>query len=404
MLKLLLKIVLTLAVIAAAGAIGLKIRDRLREQATAPSRSAARPPAPVEVAPVTRGELVRRRTISGTLEASAEFVVAPKVSGRVVRLEVDISDPIERGQVVARLDDAEHVQAVAQAEADLAVANAQLAEAAGALEIAERTLSRMQSLRDREMAATFELDSALADHVARKAQLAVATARVARAESTVEAARIRLGYTLVIADWGDGDDARVVAERFVDAGETVAANAPLFRVVELDPIVGAVYVPERDYAGLRPGQSVALSTDAFPDETFEGRIARIAPVFREATRQARVELVISNGAHALKPGMFIRATVEVARVEDAAIVPYAAMTDRHGEKGVFGLDADGVHASWRPVRAGIREGDRIEVVPLDGEDLTGRVVTLGQHLVDDGAAVSIPAISPEDVTGAAAVE
>src|SRR5690606_11288347 len=143
-----------------------------------PPRAAERPPAPVEVAPVARGELVHRRTISGTLEASASFVVAPKIGGRVEELRVDLADPVKRGERVARLDDAEHQQDVAQAEADLAVAEAQLAEAKGALEIAERTLNRVRSLLERQMAAEFELDASLSEHVASKAQVAVAEARV----------------------------------------------------------------------------------------------------------------------------------------------------------------------------------------------------------------------------------
>ncbi|NIR30343.1 MAG: HlyD family efflux transporter periplasmic adaptor subunit, partial [Gammaproteobacteria bacterium] len=64
--------------------------------------------------------------------------------------------------------------------------------------------------------------------------------------------------------------------------------------VELDPITAVFYVTERDYARLKPGQEAALSTDAYPGESFSGRIVRIAPVFRESTRQARVELRVAN--------------------------------------------------------------------------------------------------------------
>ncbi len=389
MLKTILKILITLMVLVGGGMVAVKIRDRLREQGEAPRQSEAQPSAPVEVAPVTRGELVQRRTISGTLEASAEFMVAPKVSGRVVRLHFDISDPITRGQTVARLEDAEYVQSVAQAEADLAVANAQLAEASGALEIAQRTLNRVRSLRENNMAADFEFDTALAEHVAREAQVEVARARVTRAQASVETERIRLGYMHVVADWNDGGDERVVAERFVDEGETVSANAPLFRVVELDPIIGVVFVPERDYARLHPEQPVTLQTDAYPGRRFVGAIDRIAPVFREATRQARVELRVENAEKILKPGMFIRATVELERIADATIVPFSALTQREGKSGVFVVSADGHHVRWRSVRVGIIEGDRVQATATDGDDLSGRVVTLGQHLVDDGAEVTV---------------
>ncbi len=84
-------------------------------------------PVPVEVMPIEHGSIELRRTFSGALESRAEFIVAPKVSGRVERLSVNISDPIKRGQVVGELDNDEYVQAVAQVRADLAVAEAKLA-------------------------------------------------------------------------------------------------------------------------------------------------------------------------------------------------------------------------------------------------------------------------------------
>lgn len=401
MLKTILKILLTLVVLLGGGVLAVLIRDRLREQGSEPDRVEVHLPAPVEVASLSRGELVQRRIISGTLEASAEFMVAPKVSGRVVLLNVDISDRIALGQTVARLDDAEHQQAVAQAEADLAVANAQLVEASGALEIAERNRKRVQSLLDRDMVSELEVDTVLADHVARTAQVAVAKARVTRAEAAVEAERIRLGYTRVVADWGDGDAERLVAERYVDAGETVSANAPLFRVIELDPVIGVVFVPERDYARLRPEQPVTLQTDAYPDRSFPGVIARIAPIFRESTRQARVELRIDNPGQELRPGMFIRATIELARVADALIVPYDAFTEREGVSGVFVVTPDGRAVRWCPARIGIREGERVQLIAAGDLEPDARVVTLGQHLVDDGSPISLAA---EQQAGGESVE
>ncbi|MGD8308749.1 MAG: efflux RND transporter periplasmic adaptor subunit, partial [Chromatiales bacterium] len=255
----------------------------------AEERAADTRPIPVEVAPVRIGTIELRRTFTGTLETRAELLAAPKVSGRIERLTVDLADPVARGQLVAELDNAEYVQAVAQAQADLAVARANLAEAESLLKIAERDLQRVESLRERGVSSESERDLAKADQLAKQARVQVGRAEVARAEAQLETARIRLGYTEVTADWRGGDDQRIVAERYVDEGETVSANAPLLRIVELDPITGVFFVTERDYALLGPGQAASLATDAYPGEAFQGRIARIAPVFRETTRQARVE-------------------------------------------------------------------------------------------------------------------
>lgn len=343
---------------------------------------------PVEVMPVERGPIELRRIFSGALEPRAEFVVAPKVGGRVERLTVNIADPVTRGQVVGELDNAEYVQAVAQARADLAVARANLTEARSAMEIAGRELERIVTLRERGVAAEAQLDTARANQLARQAGHEVAKAQVVRAESSLETANIQLGYTRITAGWSGGADQRVVAERYVDEGETVSANAPLLRIVELDPIAGVVFVTERDYARLQPGQELTLETDAFPGELFGGRIERIAPVFKQASRQARVELNIGNPQQRLKPGMFIRATIVLASEADAVIVPEQALTRREDRTGVFLVNERAGTVAWRGITTGIRDGERVQVV---GEPLSGRVVTLGQQLLDDGSAISIPA-------------
>jgi RND family efflux transporter MFP subunit len=111
----------------------------------------------------------------------------------------------------------------------------------------------------------------------------------------------------------------VVAERFVEEGDTVSANSPLLSVVELDPLQAVIHATERDYGRLTRGQDALLSTDAWPGEIFPARIERVAPVFQENTRQARVELRVENADHRLKPGMFIRATVVLERAADALV-------------------------------------------------------------------------------------
>lgn len=342
--------------------------------------------APVEVAPIKHGAIELLRTFSGALEPRAEFVVAPKVSGRVERLTVNIADIVKRGELVGELDNGEYIQAVAQARADLAVTKANLAVARSAMETANREMARITTLRQRGVASEAQLDSAGANRLAKQADYEVAQANVIRAESSLETANIRLGYTRIIAGWSGGAEQRVVAERYVDEGEMVSANTPLLRIVELDPITGVIFVTERDYALLQPGQEAVLMTDAFPGEKFPGHILRIAPVFKQATRQARVELTIDNAGHRLKPGMFIRAAVVLNRSDNAVIVPEEALTKRDDRTGIFLVSEDGRQVSWHPVDIGIRSGNNVEI---RGEQLSGRVVTLGQQLLRDGSAIAI---------------
>jgi len=328
-----------------------------------------------------------RQTFSGTLESPSKLIVAPKISGRIVKLNVDLGDPVTRGQVVVSLDNDEYIQAVNLAKADLEVAKANKVEAGSALEIAARKLKRMEQLRQRNVASDAEFDAAKAEHLGKLAQLDVSKAQLAKAEASLETARIRLGYTRVTASWANGSAQRVVGDRYVDEGETVSANDPLISVVQLNPIVAVIFVTEKDYVHLKPGQPAWLTTDAFPKEQFEARIYRISPVFRQNTRQAKVELRVENPAHRLKPGMFIRATVVLRRVENATIVPEQALTKRNDRDGVFVVALDGRSVIWRQVSVGIREGGRVQV---EGQGVSGRVVTLGQQLVDDGSRIIIP--------------
>jgi len=379
------------AVLIAALIFGWLIYGVVQDRRETGGQERAARPSPVEVAPIERGAIALKRTFSGELEALAEFVVAPKVSGRVERVLVNIADAVQRGQMVAELDNDEHIQAVAQARADLAVAQANLSEAQSVLKIANREFKRTESLRQRGIASDSELDAAQQDLLVKRAQLTVAEAQVAKFAAALESANIRLGYTRVTAGWSGGDDERVVAERYVDEGQTLAANTPILMIVELDPILGIVYVTERDYARMQPGQLVALTTEAFPDETFTGRIVRIAPVFQTATRQARIEMTIDNPRHRLKPGMFIQASVELSREDDAVIVPEQALTERNDRTGVFVVSDDGQSVAWREVAVGIREGDRVQI---EGEGLAGRVVIIGQQLIKDGAAITIATDQP----------
>lgn len=349
-------------------------------------RRGERPPAPVEVADIEKGPIRSLRTYSGALEPQASFIVSPKIGGRLEAMLVDIGDSVERGAVVARLDDAEYQQDMAQMEADLLVARANLGQAISALEIARRAMERAQTLSDRGVASDAELDAARSQLLAREAGVEVQQAQITRAQAAVEAARIRLGYAEVEALWADNDARRVVAERFVDEGQTVTANTPLLQIVDIDPLSGVFFVTEMEYAYLEIGQQVEVRTDAYPDRKFAGSIERIAPVFRVNSRQARVEITVPNDDLRLKPGMFIRANVEVRLEENATIVPAESIVKRSETQGIFLVTPDGQHAQWIPVSVGIRDGDRVQLI---GEELEGRVVTLGQQLIESGSSITI---------------
>ncbi len=377
------KKILILLVFSIVGSIAWLIFERLNNVAEKPREKGEKKAVPVEVAEIQRGSIESVHILTGTLEPQAQFVVAPKVSGLIKQLSVDMADTVIRGQVVAKLDDAEYVQAVIQAQADLAVAKANWAEAKSLMKISQRKLERIEALHRRGINSGEQFDTAKAEQLSAQAQVKVTHALLKRAEAELKTARIRLSYTKVTANWVGGNKRRVVAKRYLDEGETVSANAPLLQIVELDPMMAVFFVTERDYASLQPGQVAFLVTDVYPGEKFQGEIERIAPIFDKATRQARVEMRVVNSDLRLKPGLFARVTVVLEQIAETTIVPEHALTKRNRQNGVFVLNGDSV--VWREVQLGIRQGERVQVT---GEGLTGLVVILGQQLLDNGSTVS----------------
>jgi RND family efflux transporter MFP subunit len=383
------KPVLSLLIVAGiCGALGWGVFQKLESRQKDEDKKTDKLPAPVEVALIELGSIEQIRSFTGTLEARSEFVVAPKISGRIEQLKVDMADQVKRGQVVAVLDDDELVQDVARAEAELAVEKALYLEAQSLLKISERELERLERLQARGDVAEAQLDITRSELVAKQALSEVAKARITRAEAELESTKIRLSYTQVKADWKGGSKSRVVAERFVDTGETVAASAALLRIVELNPISAVFHITERDYARIKQNQAAKLSTEAFPGEYFEGKVSRISPVFDTATRQARIELLIENSKLRLKPGMFVRALLTLQSVNDATIMPEQALVRRDDLPGVFLVDEDEQVARWKAVTVGIQQGNKVQIVdPV----ISGRVVILGQQLLEDGSALRIMA-------------
>ncbi|HMS17429.1 MAG TPA: efflux RND transporter periplasmic adaptor subunit, partial [Planctomycetota bacterium] len=239
-----------------------------------------------------------------------------------------------------------------------------------------------------------ELDLVIAEHLSKQAEVAVSLARVKQAEAEFAAAKVRLSYAEVVADWPGDDQFRVVGERYVDEGASLTANTPLLRILRLDPMIAVIFAPERDYASLAAGLAVTLATDSYPNQQFAGTIQRISSVFRQNTRQARVEISLENPKLLLKPGMFARISIELTHLKSATIVPITAVTKRNDRTGVFLVDEKASVAIWKEVEVGIRDGDRVQISA--SEPLIGRVVTLGQQLIDDGSPITIPGESDPD--------
>ena len=391
--------VIVLLVLCLLGAVGWRVYRKLMEEQKGNQRGGPQAVA-VAVEPV-RTETIRDvAEFTGTLLPRYQFVVAPKVPGRLEKLLVNIGDLVKQGTLVAVIESGEYAQQVAQARAELEVIRANLAESRSALDIATREFKRAKDLREQKVASEAELDVAEARYRAAEAKRQVAQAQIEQRQAALKSAEVRLSYTRICAAWEDGDAPRVIAERFVDEGAMLKANDPIVSVVDLSTVIAVIYVIERDFPEVRVGQAATVSTDAYPGREFHGKIVRRAPVLREESRQARVEIEVPNPEGLLAPGMFARVRIRFAERPDATVVPASALVRRNGRQGVFLADPAQGKAHFVAVRIGILSGDTAEILE---PKLEGMVVTLGHHLLEDGGAIVVPGRDSSNKPGDAPV-
>lgn len=346
----------------------------------------------VEIGAIERGGIRDIGLFSGTLIPKSYFTIVPKISGRLKEIHADIGDRLTRGQLVAVLEDEEYQQQTIQAEAGLGVAQANLEETKSSLELTNRELDRAKALHKKGILSDSELEAIEAQFGTQEARYKVAMAQLANEKAALETAKVRLSYTRIRAAWEKGRDVRFVGERFVNEGAMLSSNTPILSVIELQPITAVIYVTEKDYFRLKNEQEVALTSGAFAGTVFNGRVVRIAPLLKETSREARVEVEVDNPDGTLKPGMFVNAQIEFARRTETTIVPVSALVTRGGLQGLFLADLETKKARFLPITLGIVEGERAEVLtpPL----AAGFVVTLGHHLLEDGTSLILPPNAP----------
>jgi RND family efflux transporter MFP subunit len=368
--------------------VGVRLYQKTAGKASQLVRADARAAVAVVLAPVRTEGIRDTRVFTGTVLPREQFAVAPKLPGRLDKLFVNIGAVVTNGQLIAVLDDEEYRQQVEQTQAELEVARAAVLETSSALEVAQRQLDRANELIDKRVTSEAELDQVDARHKAAKVRHAVTMAVIRQKEAALRVEDARLAYTQISVAWADGADARVVGERFVDEGAMLKANEPVVSILDVATVLVTMFVIERDYPQVLIGQQATVSTDAFPDRTFAGTVMRKAPLLKESSRQARVEIEVANPGRLLAPGMFVRAELQFAAHAAATVVPVAALARREGRSGVFLADTAALTVRFVPVTAGIVSGERVEII---APSLTGLVVVLGQHLLEDGAAIMLPA-------------
>lgn len=341
----------------------------------------------VEVLPLTTGSLVDEGRFVGSIESTTKFMVAPKISGRIKRLHVDIGDQINNGAVIATLDDEELLLGVKQAEADLEIARANFNESADLLEISQRELERVKKMRQQKVSSEVEVETADAAYKTRLAKHQVNKALLSQKEAALATSRLKLTYATVDASWSGNSGRRLIAERFQNEGAMINANSAIVSVIDIATLTAVIDVVERDYFKIKSGMLAEIETAAVPGRIFPARVTRISPLLNELSRQARIELELANRDHLLKPGMFIKARLIYERHDGVTVAPASALVRRNDLEGLFVVDEEKNIASFVPIQVGFREGDKIEVV---SPAISGNVVILGHHLLEDGSRIKLP--------------
>ena len=374
-------------------------------------------PAAVEVttAAAIKRELPRFFEATGSLAGDQQTDVAPQTSGKVIAVGVDIGSPVKRGQLLVRLDDAElklHVdQAIAQVgQAKAAVKQAEekiglrpgqafdpnrvaeVSAAKVALDLAEKNFRRAEKLiesgdvsrsfyddqRARRDQLKEQYDVALAQARQNYAAVEVARTNVANAEAQLGLARKNLSYANIPSPI-DG----FVSERTADLGEYVSPQQKVATVVRTNPLRIRIDIPEQAIPEVRVGQSVSMTTSAWPDRNFSGRVARIAPNVSATSRTLTVEAEIENSSGALKPGQFATVRILQERADPAVLVPARAVVTDAGVSRLFVIK-DG-RAEQRVVQTGQTEGDLIEI--KSGVAADEQVATSNVEQLSDGIAI-----------------
>ncbi len=240
-------------------------------------------PAGLAVATVADGSLAA----NGEFVSPAQSSVAPKIPGRVARVLVDEGTRVAQGQPLASLETDYLRLDVERAGAELARANAALAEA-------ERDFRRKEELRQKESVpqAVFDRSRGAFDQ---------ARAAKAGAETGVRIARQRLADAVIRSPLNG-----VIAERRTDAGEYLADGGVAFVVIQTAPLKLRFRVPEKYLGQVRPGQSVVATVDPYPGERFTGTIKTVGGVIDPQTRTLFAEAEFPNRDGRLQPGLFAR--------------------------------------------------------------------------------------------------
>ncbi len=325
---------LGLAALALVAALGCK----RREAADAQTKVVDDPKIAVQTMTAAERSMPRYLRLTGTLAADEAADVAADVTGKILAVNVDRGSIVAKGAVLARTDARTAALASAEANAGLAVAKAQVAQA-------KVDCDRLEALAKAGAIAGADYDRAHAQCLVSDEGEKLAAARVASASKPLVDANIRAPF------------AGLVAERYVNTGEYLRPETKVVRLMAIDPIRLQLSVPEASVALVKEGQTVTFRVAAF-DEPFAATVRYVGPSLRSSSRDLLVEAVCANPGHRLRPGMF--ATAQIALGEAPTVtIPKTALRMEDDKAHLFVVKSGRLEE--RLVELGDPKGDEVGV-------------------------------------------
>jgi membrane fusion protein (multidrug efflux system) len=310
-----------------------------------------RGPLSVEVATAKEDQLSDDIAAIGSLLSEESVDISAETNGRIVEILFADGAPIATGDVLFRLDDA--------------LVKAQVNDAQARLTLAKTVFERNEALVKSKNVAQSVVDQANTELTLAKSALALA--------------EVQLGKLTIRAPFSGR-----AGFRSVSVGAYVQAGAALVHVEKIDLLKAAFSVPELYFPQLALGQSVMVTADAVPGETFEAKISAIDPLVDINGRALRIRADLDNAAEKLRPGMLIRVSVR-GPSRSSVTVPEAAIVPR-GNGAVVFIAAD-KKAQEAKVRTGKRSNGAVEI--LEGLKAGAQVIVAGNTRLSDGAAIAI---------------
>jgi RND family efflux transporter MFP subunit len=310
---------------------------------------------PLATAPVEYRQADDIYSADGTVEAVKQTTVAAQISGRVVEIRFDVGDRVKKGEVIVRIDEREVSDALAGSRAQLAQAQATLANA-------KAVHGRTRELFDQKFVSQAALDKALADYRAAQAQLEGAAAAVSQAGTVRSFATVTAPYS------------GVVAARHVELGETVQPGRPLMTGFDPEDMRVVADVPQQRVAKIGKGTSAVIELGSARERVTASSIT-VLPAADARTHTTRVRLGLPSYVPGSYPGMYARVLFILGQARRLAI-PAAAVVRRTELTGAYLVSEQG-EVRFRQIRlgeaigedavevlAGLRPGEKVALDPV----------------------------------------